>query len=83
MHGLPVLCMIPLCLIPQVPSLFPTCPAQEAVDVARRAEHAVEDTLYAGTAKAIGEAGAAEEATGKVRAGLRSGWGRMGGSGIP
>lgn len=35
--------------------------------MARRAEHAVSDTLYAGTAKVVGEAGAAEEQTGKVR----------------
>lgn len=34
--------------------------------MARRAEHAVENTLYSGTAKVVGEAGAAEEQTGKV-----------------
>lgn len=34
--------------------------------MARRAEHAVENTLYSGTAKVVGEAGAVEEQTGKV-----------------
>jgi hypothetical protein len=41
-------------------------PEQDAVDAARRAEHAAEDVAYRGFSKGVAEAGAAEESTGKV-----------------
>ena len=67
----PQLVPFPACLPPELTRMPLACavgvyPEQDAVDAARRAEHAAEDVAYRGFSKGVAEAGAAEESTGKV-----------------